>query len=557
MNLNLFDVFSQTIGGLGIFILGMNMMADGLKMSAGTRIKSILCAVSSNRVVGCITGTLITAVVQSSSATTVMLIGFVSAGLITLQQAVGVILGANIGTTVTSQLIAFKLSSASLPAIGIGVALKFFSKNSRLRYFGEVVLGFGLLFFGMTIMQNGLSPIKNDPSFVSIFTHFDPGATAGLFFSVATGAVLTIMVQSSSATIGLTMALATQGLLSFPAAMALVLGENIGTTVTAELATIGTRNINAHRAARAHTMFNVVGVGIIMMIFPRFIALVESVTGWLGYGAANQLVNGEAVNIARYIANGHTMFNLVNAMIFLFFLPVLIRAAIFLSPREKESDGFKTNLNHLFDNSPIAALAQVRSEIIKMAKLAMLTLGNTVDCMENRNCKKLENWKPYEEQLDLMKQEITTYLTKIYQGDVTEAEAREVASLMRMTNNIEKIGDSVENLAKLTNRIIEERVVFTPGAVSDMKRMADQVMAFLNLVTRQIGRRTDELMERAEEMEECIDRMRAEMRQEHIKSLRSGRCDIEPGLIYIDMLGNFEKIGDYCFNIAQAVTGSK
>lgn len=557
MNLNLMEVFIQTIGGLGIFILGMNMMADGLKMSAGTRIKSILCAVSSNRVVGCITGTLVTAVVQSSSATTVMLIGFVSAGLITLQQAVGVILGANIGTTVTSQLIAFKLTSAALPAIGIGVGLKFFSKNRKLRYLGEVVLGFGLLFFGMSIMKNGLSPIKNDPSFISVFTRFDPGTTGGLFLSVATGAVLTIMVQSSSATVGLTMALATQGLLSFPGAMALVLGENIGTTITAELATVGTRNINAHRAARAHTMFNVIGVGIILLIFPQFIALVESVTSWVGYGAANHIVNGEAVNIARYIANGHTMFNLVNAMIFLVFLPVLIKAAIFLSPREKEPDGFKTNLNHLFDDSPIAALAQVRSEIVKMAKLAMLTLRNTVECMENGNCKRLDNWKPYEEQLDLMKQEITTYLTKIYQSDVTEAEAKEVASLMRMTHNIEKIGDSVENLARLTNRIIQERVEFTPGSIADMKRMADQVMAFLHLVTRQISRRTDELMERAGEMEDCIDRMREEMRQKHIESLRNGRCDIEPGLIFIDMLGNFEKIGDYCFNIAQAVTGSK
>lgn len=556
-NLNLFDVFTRTIGGLGIFILGMNMMSDGLRMSAGTRIKSILCAVSSNKIVGCITGTLVTAVVQSSSATTVMLIGFVSAGLITLQQAVGVILGANIGTTVTSQLIAFKITGAALPAIGIGVALKFFSKNHKLRYLGEVVLGFGLLFFGMTLMKNGLSPIKSDPSFVSIFTRFDPGTAGGLFLSVATGAVLTIMVQSSSATVGLTMALATQGLLSFPGAMALVLGENIGTTITAELATIGSRNINAHRAARAHTMFNVIGVGIILLIFPYFVALVESATGWLGIGAANQFVNGEAVNIARYIANGHTMFNLVNAMIFLLFLPLLIKVAILLSPHEEEPAGFKTNLSHLFDDSPIAALAQVRSEIVKMAKLAMLTLGNTLECMENGDCKRLENWKSYEEQLDLMKQEITTYLTQIYQGDVNQTEAREVASLMRMTHNIEKIGDSVENLAKLTNRIIKERVEFTPETAADMNRMADQVMAFLRLVTRQISRRTDELMERAGEMEEGIDRMREEMRQGYIESLRSGRCDIEPGLIFIDMLGNFEKIGDYCYNIAQAVTGSK
>lgn len=237
------NVLIQTIGGLGLFILGMKMMTDGLQMSAGKRIKNILSAVSSNRIIGCVTGAGVTAMVQSSSATTVMLIGFVSAGLMTLQQAVGVILGANIGTTVTAQLIAFKLTKAALPAIAIGVFMKFFTRQKKYRYFGEVILGFGLLFFGMTVMKLGLAPIKNDPSFIEFFTKFDPGSASGLILCVFVGAVLTILVQSSSATIGLTMTLATQGLLPFSGAMALVLGENIGTTITAELATVGSANI--------------------------------------------------------------------------------------------------------------------------------------------------------------------------------------------------------------------------------------------------------------------------------------------------------------------------
>ncbi|MCP4366779.1 MAG: Na/Pi cotransporter family protein, partial [Deltaproteobacteria bacterium] len=266
--MNIINVLIQTIGGLGLFVLGMKMMTEGLQMSAGRKIKVILGAVSANRVVGCITGAGVTAMVQSSSATTVMLIGFVSAGLMTLQQAVGVILGANVGTTVTAQLIAFKLAKAALPAIAIGVALKFFTKKKKYRYIGEVFLGFGLLFFGMTVMKLGLSPIKSDPAFIAFFTKFDPESIGGLLLCVMVGAFLTIMVQSSSATVGLTMTLATQGLLTFPGAMALVLGENIGTTITAELATIGSANINAHRTARAHTMFNVIGVGLILLIFP-------------------------------------------------------------------------------------------------------------------------------------------------------------------------------------------------------------------------------------------------------------------------------------------------
>ena len=217
-------VIITTLGGLGMFILGMKMMTEGLQMSAGKRIKAILSAVSSNRLIGCLTGTVVTAMVQSSSATTVMLIGFVTAGLMTLQQAVGMILGANIGTTVTAQLIAFKLTALALPAIAVGVVLKYFTQQKKTRYIGEVILGFGLLFYGMTVMKHGLSPIKTDPAFLNFFTRFDPSSVGGLLLCVVVGAGLTIMVQSSSATIGLTMTLASQGLLTFPGAMALVLG---------------------------------------------------------------------------------------------------------------------------------------------------------------------------------------------------------------------------------------------------------------------------------------------------------------------------------------------
>jgi len=353
--MGILNVLIQTIGGLGLFVLGMKMMTEGLQMSAGKRIKKILGAVSSNRVIGCFTGAGVTAMVQSSSATTVMLIGFVSAGLMTLQQAVGVILGANIGTTMTAQLIAFKLTEAALPAIAIGVYLKFFTQTKKYRYIGEVILGFGLLFFGMTVMKHGLAPIKNDPTFIQFFTKFDPGSAGGLFLCVFIGAVLTILVQSSSATIGLTMTLATQGLLAFPGAMALVLGENIGTTITAELATIGSSNINAHRAARAHTMFNVIGVVFMLIIFPYFIDLIKFVTMFLGSGPVTQVVEGDVINIARYIANGHTLFNVINATFFLIFLPLLIKVSILLSPKEEASEDFfrLPDFGTQFDDTPI------------------------------------------------------------------------------------------------------------------------------------------------------------------------------------------------------------
>ncbi len=550
----------QTLGGLGLFILGMKMMTDGLQMSAGDKIRKILGAVSSNRVAGFATGAGVTAIIQSSSATTVMLISFVGAGMMTLEQSVGVILGANVGTTVTAQMIAFKLTKIALPAIALGVVLKFFSKKRRNRYVGEIILGFGLLFYGMTVMKQGLAPIKSDPAFISFFTQFDAHTIPGMLFCVITGAILTVVVQSSSATIGLTMTLATQGLLDFPAAMALVLGENIGTTITAQLATIGATNVNAYRAARAHAMFNIIGVIIILCIFPYFIQLVEFTTGLMGGGQVSQVIDGDVVNISRYIANGHTLFNVVNAFIFLLLLPWLIKVSILLSPKEDETeqDLFRMpNFDDRFIDNPIAAITQVRSEIIRMANIALITLQNTLDSLQARDLKKLNKWKRYEDHLDAMQKEIIRYLTRIYQEDVSEAEAKELSSLIRVTNNIERVGDAVENLAEMTEDIIDKDIHFSKDALKDISVISGQAIAFLMLVSEGLQHEIANFMADAQTIEDNIDFMRDEMRHDHILRLKEGVCRNEPGLIFSDMLSNFEKIGDYCYNIAEGIAGIK
>ena len=556
----LLKVIIQTLGGLGLFILGMKMMTEGLQMTAGDRIKRILSAVSANRMVGCATGAFVTAIVQSSSATTVMLISFVGAGMMTLQQAVGVILGANIGTTVTAQMIAFKLSSLALPAIAIGVVLKYFSRKRRNRYIGEVVLGFGLLFFGMTVMGQGLAPIKRDPTFIDFFTRFNADSVSGLLLCVMTGAGLTIMVQSSSATVGLTMTLATQGLINFPAAMALVLGENIGTTITAELATIGSTNINAHRAARAHTMFNVIGVAMMLSIFPYFVKTVELVTGFMGAGPLNQIVDGDLVNVSRYLANGHTTFNVINALFFLVFLPYLIKVATWLSPKEKdeEIDLLRhPQFDDRFLDNPIAALTQIRGELIRMAEIALLTLKNTVEVLDTRDTKKLAKWRQYESHLDLMQKQINAHLTRLFQSGVNESEAKEIASMIRMSNNIERIGDAVENIAEMVEEIIEADIAFSADAMADVKVLSNQAVAFVMLIIDGIQKKGPNFMVKAQTIEDNIDFMREEMRQHHIGRLRDGICTNEPGLMFSDILSNFEKIGDFCYNVAQGVAGVK
>jgi phosphate:Na+ symporter len=552
-------VFITTLGGLGMFILGMKMMTEGLQMTAGKRIKSILSAVSSNRIVGCLTGTVVTAMVQSSSAATVMLIGFVTAGLMTLQQAVGMILGANIGTTVTAQLIAFKLTKLALPAIATGVVLKYFTQQKKTRYIGDVILGFGMLFYGMEVMKLGLSPIKSEPTFLAFFTKFDPSSAGGLLLCVVVGAGLTIMVQSSSATIGLTMTLAGQGLLTFPGAMALVLGENIGTTITAELATIGSNNINAHRAARAHTMFNVLGVTLMLCVFPLFVRLVETVTLGLGAGPVDQVVGDDVINIARYIANGHTMFNVINASFFLLVLPWLIKVAIMLSPKEEEDiDYYRLpNFGDRLIDTPIAAIVEVRSEILRMAKTAQYTFKKTVKRLADRDYKKLSKWRQVENHLDDMQREIVAYLTRIYQSDVSESEAKEVSSLMRMTNNIERIGDSVENLAQAIENMIETDLTFTDKAKSDLDQLVAKVTEFMELIATAMQQRPANFMNMAERIENTIDAMREKFRDDHIQRLRSNECGLDQGLVYVSLLTNLEKIGDYCFNIAEAVAGKK
>ena len=557
--MNLINILMNTIGGLGLFLLGMKMMTEGLEMTAGQKIKRILEAISSNRIVGCLTGAGVTAVIQSSSATTVMLIGFVGAGIMTLQQAVGVVLGANIGTTVTAQLIAFKLTKIALPAIAVGVAMKFFSKKRKHRYLGDIILGFGLLFYGMSVMEHGLAPIRTDPAFIGFFTKFDTNSIGGILLCVAMGTLVTIMVQSSSATVGLTMALATQGLISFPTSMALVLGENIGTTITAELATIGSDNIDAHRTARAHTLFNVIGVSMMVILFPWFLKLVEFISITLGAGSVTETVGGTVVNVNRYIANGHTIFNVINAAFFLFFLPKLIQAAIYLSPKKKTAQEryrlpeFDANMI----DSTIGALAKVRGEVNRMAEFTRMNFNKICKCINARDDDILAERQAVEDHIDATQKIIIKYLITIYQGDVNESDALEISEMMRITNNIERIGDSMENVSKLLERLYDQNIQLSETAVNGLNAIAGEVNRFFDLVMNAMDEKPENFYETAVKQETLIDQMREDMRQDHIDRLRQACCSVDAGVFFIALLSNFEKMGDYCFNIAIGVSRIK
>lgn len=549
----------QALGGLGMFIFGMKLMSEGLQKVAGDKLRAFLERISSNRVVGALTGALVTAVIQSSSATTVTVVGFVSAGLMNLTQAVGVVLGANVGTTITAQLIAFKITDFALPAIALGVGLRLFGRRRKWRNIGEVIIGFGLLFYGMAVMSGGFKPFRTHPDFIAFFTRFDASSFGGIILCVVVGTLLTMLVQSSSATVGITIALASEGLLNLPGSIALILGDNIGTTITAELAAIGS-SVTAHRTARAHTMFNALGVLYIIVFFQPFVGFVEWVTiSVLGTGPPEALVGGAKPNIARYIANAHTLFNVINALVFLIFLPILVKAAIKLTHGKDEEDmvdmAKPMHLDYKYVDTPDLALGRARDEIVRMGHMAMKMYQEVTGVLDSRKMEPLSRWRDREDALDRLQREVTEYLVQVQQGTITGAQSREIASLMRMVNNYERIGDAVENLAELIEEMIENKLTLADAGMRDYREICEKVAVFIDLVTRSAAEHDREVMDVARGLEDSVNQMREEMRDNYLTRLRSGICTVDPGLIFVDMLTNFEKIGDYCYNIAQAVAG--
>jgi len=555
-------IIFQSLGGLGLFLFGMKIMSEGLQKVAGNRMRQILAMVSNNRFVGCGVGALVTSIVQSSSATTVMLVSFVDAGLMSFIQATGVVLGANIGTTVTAQLIAFNIAAYALPAIAAGVLLKFFVGRKKWIYVGDVLLGFGLIFFGLATMKAGFAPLKDHPSFVALFTRFNADDIISIQLCILVGTVMTMILQSSSATIGITMALASQGLLNFEASVALILGDNIGTTITAQLASIGA-SINARRTARAHAIFNVVGVVFIVLFFPFFLKLVIWMTSSLmDIGAPGLLVGGERPNISRYIANAHTAFNLVSALFFLIFLDYLVRATSWLVPEkkgERDLDEFRhiKFIDSRYIDTPDVAIAQARAETVRMGEAVEKMYDEVVHSLKERKLKELSDWRKREDTIDNLQKEIIQFLVQVVQRPISAEESKEVASLMRMANNLERAGDGVENIAELLEELIEQDLHLSDGGLHDYEVISNEVGKFLAVVVDGIRREDKEIMPLAQELEDEIDRMREEMRGNYIMRLQSGACTVDPGLILVDMLTAFEKIGDFCYNVSQAVAGLK
>jgi phosphate:Na+ symporter len=549
------------LGGLGLFLFGMKIMSEGLQKVAGDRMRKILAALTTNRFVGTLVGLAVTAIIQSSSATTVMVVGFVNAGLMSLVQSIGVVLGANVGTTVTAQIIAFKITQYALPAIGIGCGLKMFSRNKKWSYFGEILLGFGILFYGMSVMKHAFDPVKTSEEFRQIFVVVGDNHLLGVLI----GAIMTVIVQSSSATIGITLALASSGLLSFEASVALILGENIGTTITANLAAIGT-NLAARRTAFAHFLFNFLGVTYMLVLFPIFTRFIDNLTP----GDADFIVQtqeqaanfaagiGDKPFIARHIANTHTLFNILNTIVFLPLVGVLAKLTTYvIRGKEEEMEFHLKYLDNRVLNTPPIALGQARSEVRRMAQIAGDMLDETLVFLKDLNPKRVSALEKKEELTDLLQKEITDFLVQLSQKSITPETSKSIASMMHMVNDLERVGDHCENLWRLGVRQVDQKIMYSEVANQELDEIGSKTREFLSFVVEAMEREDRSIYEKAYFLEESVDQLEETLRNNHISRLNTGECAVMPGLVFIDMLHNFEKIGDHTFNIAEAVIGKK
>ncbi|MDX9806575.1 MAG: Na/Pi cotransporter family protein [bacterium] len=566
-------VFFQVFGGLGLFLMGMKIMSEGMQKTAGDGLKRILNYLTINRYVAVFVGFLVTAVIQSSSATTVMIVGFVNAGLMTLTQAIGVVLGANIGTTVTGWIVTLPVVKWALPMIGFGVMLRFFSKSTKWRYTGEIIFGFGILFLGMTTMGDGFKPLRSNPDFINFFKLVSGSSYITVFLGVFIGTVTTVIVQSSSATIGIAIALATQGLLTYEGAAALVLGDNIGTTITALLAAIGA-NYHAKRAAIAHTVFNVMGVVVVLIFFYPFDHLVD----WLVPGMPDFVIQtaeqaakykmdiGAKPYIGTHIAMFHSLFNITNVIVFTPLIGVLAKVVTFIipTPKEKEKKGaFRFSHIHFeLIDTPAIGIAESEKELVAMANrvkkngLRVRELFNDKEVAPELFAKIEEN----ENLIDEYRKMITSFLLSLSQKSLSERDSHIVGNFITAAANLEKFADFLANIAVQFRSFKDNGLKLSKEGQEGLASLTDKLMSFFDDTVKTLEveiKDTNEFLKNAEKRKRELKAEIREAKISHFNRLKEGKCMEEASMIYIEMLTNLDGMASQVHNIAEVGAGHK
>ena len=530
-----------------MFFFGMQIMSDGLKNIAGDRLKNILRAVTKLPIIGILAGAGITCLIQSSSATTVMVVGFVNAGLLALKQAISVVMGANIGTTFTAWLVSsmavFRITNYALPAIGIGFAIKTFGRTKNAKYWGTALMGFGLLFLGLGFMKEAFDPLKESQQVKDMFAAFSRNPMLG----VLVGMLITMLIQSSSATIAIVQVMAFNGIISFPAAIPLMLGDDIGTTITAQLAAVGT-TLPARRAAMSHTLFNVIGVSY-MLVFVY--------NGWF-VKAIDFIIPGEVTlkNVMFHIAVANSVFKIFNVCLFLPFIGVLEKLSIMLVPRRKGAIelGPRYLEKHLLNTPPIA-LGQARKEMVRMLGLANKSVGITVKSFLENDLSTVKPVLKMEQAVDNLQSEITQYLIELSQRNLTQEESEELPVLIHSVNDIERIGDHSENIFELSERKIERRLTLPENAIRELNLMWNELNSMMIETEEALSKNDTQRAESVIMREQKINHLQIELKRSHANRLNNNECGLKAGIMFMDMVDNMEKIGDHLTNIAEGVIG--
>lgn len=555
MDISAQKILFSFVGGLGLFLFGLRFMSDALQATAGDKMRTILEQGTKTPLRGVLTGALVTALIQSSSATTVLTVGLVNAGLLNLRQSIGVIMGANIGTTITTYLIGFNLQDYALPILGLGAILFLFSSKKKVQLIGQAILGFGILFFGLTIMGDGMKPLKD----LSYFANLMSSIESNYIWGVLIGLCFTLIVQSSSATIGVLQELANQGAITYTQAVPILFGDNIGTTVTALLASIGA-SVAARRTALTHFVFNVVGTIIFLPLFYLgiFKQMVVLFTNYIFVLLPGFAGSWETLNIKLQIAQTHAVFNISNTIIQLPFIAILAYIVTKLIPDKEGIEEIPVKIKYIdkrFLNNPSVALSQATRETIRMGQLSLEAFKNSISYINNRSKSLYNKAMQLEETIDTLEREITDYLVMASQKSFSEKESNDAYLIMRSLNDWERIGDHCENMVHQIDYAVNHDVRFSGQAQKELKTMVDLTEKTLQLAIASLEQKNTTLAKQVVENEQIIDTMQSEYRKSHIRRLNERICNGFNGAVFLELLGNLERISDHCRNIAGYVLG--
>ena len=539
--MKLTDFFSL-LGGLALFLYGMQMMSSGLEAAAGNKMKRILERLTANRFLGILVGAGVTAVIQSSSATTVMVVGFVNSGMMTLRQAVWIIMGANIGTTITGQLIALDIGAIAPFIAFIGVALIIFLKNPKVHNYGLIVAGLGVLFLGMEMMSSSMMPLRESEAFVSLMTKF-----SNPVLGILAGAVFTAVIQSSSASVGILQALASNGLIGLPSAVFVLFGQNIGTCITAVLASIGTSR-NAKRTTIIHLTFNFIGTAVFtaVCILTPLTSLVESWT---------------PTNVSAQIANMHTLFNIVTTILLIPFGNYLATFAEKVLPEKKEEKVEGMHLEYIRPldtkrenqiGTSAIALTGIQNEVDRMLQMTKESVHLSFDAVLDGSTELLARVAEKEEYIDFLNKEICKYISKAIVKETNRKDAKYMSALFKVCGNLERIGDHAMNLCEYTQMMDEKGIVFSNTEIEEIRQMKKASLDALDILS-DVKKGDKEIVKRIEEAEQTIDDMTESFRQGQIDRMQQGKQDEEVSILYSEMLTDFERIGDHILNIGQEI----